>query len=212
MGFFGKKEKRHCPICGSEMGVFSMKVIADSEICENCEKMIRGQFDIEEYWQRKWGTNGTHREDYRLKTADPLGAMTLEEVREMIALKKQQQAQVAEQYGSAYSNLARVESTFTIAPKALDVGLKRAKELKGRVVATCLMVSGELKKGDEVTLKVSDGDIQTRILDVILCSDHTTFETELSANMGKHRAEAGVNAWILLDVTIEPEAGSVIGC
>ena len=40
----------------------------------------------------------------------------------------------------------------------------------------------------------------TTILDVIECSSSSTFETELNANFGKHKAKEGVSAWIILDV------------
>ena len=48
----------------------------------------------------------------------------------MINEKKAEQTQVVEEIGGDYAAIAKVEKTFGIAPKATDVGLKRAKALK----------------------------------------------------------------------------------
>ena len=55
MGLFEKKKKdaERCPICGKEISFFSGLVIADGTICDDCEKMVRGQFNIEEYYGRE---------------------------------------------------------------------------------------------------------------------------------------------------------------
>lgn len=72
MGLFEKKKKdaERCPICGKEISFFSGLVIADGTICDDCEKMVRGQFNIEEYYGR---------ENWKISTSDPLKAMTVEE-------------------------------------------------------------------------------------------------------------------------------------
>ena len=198
MGLFGKKKKdaERCPICGKEISFFSGLVIADGTICDDCEKMVRGQFDIEEYF----GTDGYGREDWKLSTSDPLKAMTVEELKDMINEKKAEQTQVVEEIGGDYAAIAKVEKTFGIAPKATDVGLKRAKALKNRIVATSYIMSGEFSRGDAVTVSFDGADMTTTILDVIECSSSSTFETELNANFGKYKAKEGVSAWIILDV------------
>lgn len=120
MGLFEKKKKdaERCPICGKEISFFSGLVIADGTICDDCEKMVRGQFNIEEYYGR---------ENWKISTSDPLKAMTVEELKDMINEKKAEQTQVVEEIGGDYAAIAKVEKTFGIAPKATDVGLKRAK-------------------------------------------------------------------------------------
>ena len=68
MGLFEKKKKdaERCPICGKEISFFSGLVIADGTICDDCEKMVRGQFNIEEYYGR---------ENWKISTSDPLKAI-----------------------------------------------------------------------------------------------------------------------------------------
>ena len=115
-------------------------------------------------------------------------------------VKKAEQTQVVEEIGGDYAAIAKVEKTFGIAPKATDVGLKRAKALKNRIVATSYIMSGEFSRGDAVTVSFDGADMTTTILDVIECSSSSTFETALNATFGKHKAKEGVSAWIILDV------------
>ena len=67
MGLFVKKRKKLCPICGNELKLLSSLAVDDGEICSDCEKMLRGQFNITEYWKQRWGTKGFDRADYVLK-------------------------------------------------------------------------------------------------------------------------------------------------
>ena len=161
MGLFEKKKKdaERCPICGKEISFFSGLVIADGTICDDCEKMVRGQFNIEEYYGR---------ENWKISTSDPLKAMTVEELKDMINEKKAEQTQVVEEIGGDYAAIAKVEKTFGIAPKATDVGLKRAKALKNRIVATSYIMSGEFSRGDAVTVSFDGADMTTTILDSLL--------------------------------------------
>lgn len=203
MKLFGKKEKKLCPICGNELKLFSSLLVDDGEICSDCEKMIRGQFNITEYWKQRWGT-------YGYENVDPLKVMTVDEIKKMINSMKKEQAQIIENVGFNYANIAKADKCFSIAPKALDVGLKRAKAYKNRFVATSQIISGEFAKGDTVTVTTNGKDITTTILDVFECSNSSTFETTLAANMGKHKAEAGTSAWIILDLTGDVSQGSLI--
>lgn len=200
MGLFSKKEKEKCPICGKEMTFFSKTLIAGGAICDDCVKMLRGQFDIESYWVGRY--DGT----YRQKFDDPLAGLTTEDIRAIIAEKKEAQAAAAAQYGGTYENLFKVEDLFTIAPKPLDVGLKRAKELKDKLVVRGMILTGAFTKGDEVTIFRGSGT-KTVLLDLIPCDGVTEFDTALRANMHKKTAEAGTNAWLILDTAggIAPE-------
>ena len=195
MGLFSKKEKEKCPICGKELTFFSKTLIADGAICDDCTKMLRGQFDIESYWVERY--DGT----YRQKFDDPLAGLTTEDIRTLIAKKKEAQAQAAAQYGGTYGNLFKTEDVFSIAPKAMDVGIKRAKELKDKLVVRGMILTGAFTKGDEVTVIHGGVEMKTVLLDLIPCDGVTEFDTALKANMHKKTGEAGSNAWFILDLT-----------
>ena len=194
MGLFSKKEKEKCPICGKEMTFFSKTLIADGAICDDCVKMLRGQFDIESYWVGRY--DGT----YRQKFDDPLAGLTTEDIRAIIAEKKESQAAAAAQYGGSYGSLFKAEDVFSIAPKPLEVGIKRAKELKDKLVVRGMILTGALNKGDEVTVIHGGSETKTVLLDLIPCDGVTEFDTALRANMHKKTAEAGTNAWLILDL------------
>ena len=173
--------------------------------------MIRGKFNITEYWKKRWAADGFDRADYVIKNSDPLKVMTVAEIKELIMSMKEEQAEIIENVGSDYANVAKADKCFSIAPKAVDVGLKRAKAYKNRMVATSSIITGEFAKDDTVTVTTNGNDIKATILDVIECSSYSTFETMLSAHLGsKHKAGAGTSAWIILDITEGVSEGSLI--
>lgn len=172
--------------------------------------MLRGQFNITEYWKQRWGTKGFDRADYVLKTSDPLKVMTVAEIEEMIRSMKEDQAQIIENLGSDYANVAKADKCFSIAPKATEVRLKRAKAYKNRIVATSQIITGEFAKDDTVTVTTNGKNITATILNVIECSNSSTFETILASNIRKHKVEAGTSAWIFLDLTEDVSEGSLI--
>ncbi len=192
------------------MKLLSSLAVDDGEIFSDCEKMLRGQFNITEYWKQRWGTKGFDRADYVLKTIDPLKVMTVAEIEEMIRSMKEDQAQIIENVGSDYANVAKDDKCFSIAPKATEVGLKRAKAYKNRIVATSQIITGEFGKDDMVTVTTNSKNITTTILDIIECSNSSTFETMLASNIRKHKVEAGTSAWIILNLTEDVSEGSLI--
>ena len=102
------------------------------------------------------------------------------------------------EYGSQFT----CSDVFTIEPKPLDVGIPRAKALKGRVVALGNIKGGEFSKGDMVAIvKAGTVSAHTKILDLIPFEDGCDFNTELNANMHKTKASFGKDVWLILDVT-----------
>ncbi|MCR5529724.1 MAG: hypothetical protein K6F49_10945 [Saccharofermentans sp.] len=101
---------------------------------------------------------------------------------------------------------------FTIEPKPLDVGIPRAKALKGRVVVLGRIKGGEFAKGDAVAI-VKNGTVSahTKILDLIPYEDGLIFDTELNANIHKTKASFDSEAWLILDVTDGVGPGDIIG-
>ena len=101
---------------------------------------------------------------------------------------------------------------FTIEPKPLDVGIPRAKALKGRVVILGRIKGGEFAKGDTVAV-IKNGTVSahTKILDLIPYEDGLSFDTELNANIHKTKASFDSEAWLILDVTEGVGPGDIIG-
>ncbi|MBR3058881.1 MAG: hypothetical protein IKG93_13080 [Clostridiales bacterium] len=101
---------------------------------------------------------------------------------------------------------------FAIAPKAIEVGVKRSKELKNKLVVSGSVRSGSFSKEETVAILGSDGVVKANavILDVIPDDGTLDFQTELSANMHKKEVGSGGNAWLILDVEEGIESGDIV--
>jgi len=201
MALFGKKdrEKETCPICGKEMKFFSSEPVKDGTICGDCAKMLRGVYDVE-HWMELRSDGSAWRKQH-----DTLRDVTVAELRSCIAEARQQQAETVGALGQDYASLFRVEEVFTIAPKPLEVGLKRSKELRDKTVAKGLVLSGSFKKGDPVEVLHDGQKSETSLLAVYQCTGTSDFQTELGANMCRS-AEADGHAWLIL-----ADAGAAVG-
>lgn len=85
--------------------------------------------------------------------------------------------------------------------KACPVCGGELKFLSSLSVADGEIISGEFSKGDTVPVTTDGQNLSTQILDVIECSNSSTFETMLAANSHEHTVNAGTSAWILLDLS-----------
>ncbi|MBP5353798.1 MAG: hypothetical protein J6Y67_01515 [Lachnospiraceae bacterium] len=109
-----------------------------------------------------------------------------------------------------FANMFKIDEAFQIAPKATEVGIKRAKLYKDRIVVRGPVTAGSFSQNDAVVLFVNGSPMLVPILDVMKCGD-LDFASELAANMHKHTIEAGMTAWIILDLTSLPVVGTTIG-
>lgn len=105
--------------------------------------------------------------------------------------------------GLSFQSEIPCESVFAIEPKPIEVGVKRSKDLKGRLVVHGTVRSGQFKTGETVAIVGSDGIVKagTTILDLIPDNGTLDFLTELSANMHSKEAGLGTDVWMILDVT-----------
>lgn len=83
--------------------------------------------------------------------------------------------------------------------KPLEVGLKRSKQLKNKVVVRGLVQSGVFNINDSAVIVQNGSETATSILDVIPCGGVSDFATALAANTHKKTAEKDINAWLILD-------------
>ena len=115
--------------------------------------------------------------------------------------------------GITFTSEISCESVFAIEPKPIEVGVKRSKELKDRLVAHGIVRSGQFKAGETVAIVGSDGIVKagTTILDLIPDNGELDFLTELSANMHSKEAGSGSQVWIILDVTEGIHENDLVG-
>ncbi|MCR4963949.1 MAG: hypothetical protein K6B40_08795 [Firmicutes bacterium] len=210
MALFGKKEKAKtfCPACGMEMnaGIFGdSKAVADGTICGNCERMLRGKYDIQRYVERKPFSN-----EIKEKTEDPLRAMSVSMIRELISELKSAQEETLSAYGAAYSSLLTADMVTMIAPKPLDVGIKWAKELKNKLAVRGLVQKGQFAKGDTVLILHEDSEKEVNVLLMIPCDGVTDLDLALKTHANKKEVTENRNAWMILDTEGGIKAGNII--
>ena len=209
MGLFGKKKTEPCPVCGREMdsGILSnSKAVADGIICHDCELMLRGKFDIETIVE--FGFFDIN--DIKEKRHDPLRHMTVGQIKSLIEKLRETQAKAVADFGGTYRSFLTAEEVFMITPKATEDGLKRAKELKNKLVVRGLVQSGSFCKGDAAVIVHDGNETPVIVLDVIPCEGVVDFKTSLQSNMHKKEAAADTNAWLILDVSSGVKNGDLI--
>ncbi len=127
--------------------------------------------------------------------------MTLEQVRELLELKEQNDADRLEQYGWAEA-LMRVQRSFQIEPQLLAVGIFLVNKLKDRMVVFGRVDEGVFCKGDAVRIDHKGSMIETSVLEAHLYDPdipENDFDITLRANMGKHRLAENQVGWLILD-------------
>lgn len=134
MGLF-KKEKEICPICQSEMGFFTATELENGKICDKCAKKIKQSLgeDINFY------------------------DMSIEEAEMHINAENERLDEI---FGKiAATDIFEVYMNTVLNPKALDVGIKKAKELKGKIAVLGAVKRGTFFAGDKVL--IIDGERET---------------------------------------------------
>ncbi len=206
MALFGKKDKpkKTCPICGGELHFFTSLLLADNnEICADCAQKMRDQFNVEYYWERKYWRDGDV--TVRKKSHDLLQDLTLEEVMEIMAQKeedKQETLQTVDGAAGAYASVFTFTQPEQIFPKPLQVGIPRAKALKGAWVCKGTAIRGSFEQGDDVLVLAQDGTTRPAKIAVLIPCDIIDFWTELQARTHKKTIAEGFPAWIVLDPAI----------
>ena len=212
MGLFGKKkekEKKVCPICGGELKFFSSRVLADGEtICENCENKVRNNYGL--YYKQRFfavDRNGDGIIDND-KLDDAIRHATLAEVKEIIAMNEEADKAATEEYGD-FANMFTVEDSFTIAPKATDVGIKRAKLFKNKVVVQGRAAKGGFNTDDQARLLVGGSETPVKVLHAYKNTGES-LDLEMRANLQKKGVQNGEAGWLVLDTETPVPAGSIV--
>ncbi len=187
MGLFGKKEKKICPICGKETSFFKSTLLNDGNyVCDDCVN--------------------------RLSTIigdTPFGDLNLEDVQRAAAQLESEAKEVMASVGGDFEAVMKVNDVWQIAPKPLEVGLKRSKELQNKTVVAGLVQTGGFANGDEVILKHGGADIKTKVIQSFK-NTGIEFETELAANTQKKGVVAGDQAWLILDLESGVDHGDIV--
>ena len=189
MGLFGKKV---CPICGGKTGFITYRLAGDEKICQSCEKMLRGRFDIV-----KQGA----------AFRDTLNDLDLYRAKQMIDGMKAVQREDIARFGNTYTGVMSVLETFSVPTVGLDEGGSEIAALGGRPIALGFCEYGSFKQGDRVHILGKDCEKETVILKLIPCTGAYPFEEELIAGAHKIECAENTNAWLVLDLESEDVNG-----
>lgn len=198
-----------CGVCDKKFGFFATglwsmntRALADGFLCPACyEKLYRLLVE-----KRKWMSS-------RLQKAEPWKNyntrtwfnMSVQEVRQLIALKEQGEQEVLAERGGAGA-LFTIREAFFIEANALQVGIARAKKIDKRLVVYGSTDEGEFEKGDTVRVDCDGGSVETTVVEAHLYDDVNDFDSTVKANMGRQRIPEGRMGWLILDLTED------IGC
>ena len=182
MGLFSKKS---CPICGGKTGFITYRLAGDEKICQSCEKMLRGRFNLV-------------RQGAAFR--DTLNDLDLCRAKQMTEEMKAVQREDLARFGNTYTGVMAVLETFSVPTVGLDEGGPEITALSGRPVALGFCEKGSFKQGDSVRIIGKDCKKETVILKLIPCTGAYPFEEELIAGVHKTDCTENTNAWLVLDV------------
>lgn len=193
MALFSRKPMKPCPVCGRELRASACVPLKDALVCRDCADRARGALAAKKPEKGALG--------------DPLRAATLSEVRKALSRRNHADRladKALEADGAACEAVFVAEEAWRIEPRAQDVGVRRAKLLKGATVVRGSVREGSFRVGDEVRIL---GGGSAAVLECFRQSA-SDFETELRANLPHRALKAGDAAWLILDAPAS--AGSVV--
>lgn len=198
----GKK----CDLCGKKLpyldtGFWSVnaKRLADGVICGQCLRKLNFLVDYRNSWIPK-----------TLRKTDPFRAIYSRTPH----LLKVQEAQTvfeaaqtfAKEYlstvGPDYSSCFHMRNACFIEPTALQVGIKRAKQLNSKLVLFGFVQLGQFQKGDKVLICDKDGSREATVLEAYVYDPdvpENDLEVMLKAHMGKQQLSQWQTGWLVLD-------------
>lgn len=198
-----------CAICGAELKKRNTVLLKDGYICDDCAKLLRGEFFKEELWAND-KANAEKLKKYRddiiekgrfrdfsgskqvnsvTVTVDALREVELDFVKERLQSEKDSQKEYLDKYGEEYDNIFAVTESFDYQLGGMAGGPIRAKKMKGKMVVKGCVEKGSFINGDQVVLIDDSGEEEVAILETIPCGGKN-LEGQLTEKVGKERVES----------------------
>lgn len=198
----GKK----CDICGERLNFFetgfwstNAKQITDGVLCRHCFEKLEKLRDYRKFWvpkSKKKEIPFCYLDGNRLFLLDAEKAKLLLESAESLA--REEVASIGPDYGAVF----RMKEACFIEPTALQVGVKRAKQLENKLVLFGYVQLGQFKKGDKVLIRDNDGIREATVLEAYVYDPEVpenNLEVMLKAHMGKQQLSQWQTGWLVLD-------------
>jgi hypothetical protein len=198
----GKK----CDLCGKKLpyldtGFWSVnaKRLADGVICGQCLRKLNLLADYRNSWIPK-----------TLRKTDPFRAiysrtphlLKVQEAQTVFEAAQTFAKEYLSSVGPDYSSCFHMRNACFIEPTALQVGIKRAKQLNSKLVLFGFVQLGRFQKGDKVLICDKDGSRQATVLEAYVYDPdvpENDLEVMLKAHMGKQQLSQWQTGWLVLD-------------
>lgn len=185
----GKK----CDICGKKLaylatGFWSVnsKRLADGVICECCHEKLQLLSDYCSSWIPK-----------HLRKTVPFHAIYNNTP---YLLKAQEAKEELNAIGPGYTSFFRMKDACFIEPTALQVGMKRAKQLNNKLVLFGFVQLGRFEQGGRVLILDGKNRRESTVLEVYAYDcEENTLEVNLKAYVGKQQLTRWEKGWLILD-------------
>lgn len=198
----GKK----CDLCGKKLpyldtGFWSVnaKRLADGVICGQCLRKLNFLADYRNSWIPK-----------ALRKTDPFRAiysrtphlLKVQEAQTVFEAAQTFAKEYLSSVGPDYSSCFHMRNACFIEPTALQVGIKRAKQLNSKLVLFGFVQLGQFQKGDKVLVCDKDGSREATVLEAYVYDPdvpENDLEVMLKAHMGKQQLSQWQTGWLVLD-------------
>ena len=197
---------RKCDICGKKLpyldtGFWSVnaKWLADGVICERCLKKLKVLVDY-----RGSGIPKTLRktDPFRAIYSRTLHLLKVQEAQTVFEAVETFAKEELATVGPEYTSCFHMRNACFIEPTALQVGIKRAKQLNNKLVLFGFVQLGLFRKGDRVLIRDNDGSRETTVLEAYVYDPDVPkndLEVMLKAHMGKQQLSQWQTGWLVLD-------------
>ena len=193
-----------CDLCGKKLGFFATgfwstntKHVEGGNLCKACDERIQTLIRDKKRWMSKRIQENSPLAGYTLGT---WRTMSLQEVKQLLALKEQVDRGELEQYGESASAYLTVQEAFQIEPTAIQVGVVRAKQLKQTMVVYGRVEQGIFSKGDAVRIDSEGKLLDAHVLEAYEDDGENPFELHVRAHMGRQKLAKDQTGWLLLDL------------
>ena len=193
-------------ICEKQFGFFASgfwsvnaKWLADGVICKHCLRKLNFLVDYRSSWIPKTLRKSApfcaiyNRTPHILKVQE--AQMVFEAVE---TFAKEELATI----GPEHTSYFRMKNACFIEPTALQVGVKRAKQMNNKLVLFGFVQLGQFKKGDKVLIRDNDGSREVTVLEAYVYDPEVpenNLEVMLKAHMGKQQLSQWQTGWLVLD-------------
>lgn len=176
--------KKMCPLCRDKRAAASLRLAGGEAICPDCEKLLRGSYDLE-----KKG----------FAFCDTLQELDFSLAKQMVDELKAEQRKAILRFRHAYAGIISVLKVYSV-PAAELKKCGSEPDMQNKIsVVLGFCAYGVFSEGERVRIIGRKNETEATVLKLIPCTESNSFFDELTE--GSHKTECLQNnkAWLVLD-------------